>query len=166
VACMQVRDAGKEAWLGREAPPDPLLDLEPDEAPPLLLMPPPPPAAVSSVGDQDAQELDEHSTDGGSEHALVAGVRSKTGKVCNTCLPRKRTGFLCFMSSAAGPQLPVAACGGRSRARRRRHHAQEGHPQRPGVGITSHMSRAPSPLQCCRPAWNLAICELPSRAQL
>ena len=37
----QVRDAGEEAWLGREAPYNPDLDAEDDQQPPLLLMPPP-----------------------------------------------------------------------------------------------------------------------------
>lgn len=42
---LQVRDAGEEAWLGREAPFEPALDQDPDEEPPLLLMPPPTPGA-------------------------------------------------------------------------------------------------------------------------
>ena len=39
---MQVRDAGEEAWLGKEAPEDPDLDIPEDEAPLLML-----PAATS-----------------------------------------------------------------------------------------------------------------------
>jgi hypothetical protein len=38
---MQVRDAGEDAWLGKEAPHDPLLDGLLDEDEPFLALPPP-----------------------------------------------------------------------------------------------------------------------------
>ena len=85
-ASAQVRDAGEEAWLGREAPPDPELDLEPDEAPPLMLMPPPP------AGEADEQEPAEHGTDGSCSHTVVAGMKSKTARDdSRTCLSNSFT---------------------------------------------------------------------------
>ena len=44
---MQVRDAGEEAWLGKEAPEDPALDVPEDE--PLLMLPPAPGASAEAA---------------------------------------------------------------------------------------------------------------------
>ena len=43
----QVRDAGEEAWLGKEAPEDPSLDVPEDE--PLLMLPPAPGASAKAA---------------------------------------------------------------------------------------------------------------------
>ena len=45
--CTQVRDAGEEAWLGKEAPEDPALDVPEDE--PLLMLPPAPEASAKAA---------------------------------------------------------------------------------------------------------------------
>ena len=57
---VQVRDAGEEAWLGKEAPEDPDLDIPQGEAP-LLMLPPatsqqPPSSALKQ---RPAQEEDD-----------------------------------------------------------------------------------------------------------
>ena len=52
-----MRDAGKEAWLGKEAPEDPALDVPEDE--PLLMLPPAPgPSAKSAQKDASARKPD------------------------------------------------------------------------------------------------------------
>lgn len=50
--CVQVRDAGDEAWLGREAPEDPNLDVPEGEAPLLML----PPATAKDASFAQAKE--------------------------------------------------------------------------------------------------------------
>ena len=42
-----MRDAGEEAWLGKEAPEDPALDVPEDE--PLLMLPPAPGASATAA---------------------------------------------------------------------------------------------------------------------
>ena len=78
-----MRDAGEEAWLGREAPPDPDLDAEPDEAPPLLLMPPPEAAggAPEIIGEPGGAEPRSTLGCDAAEHAVLKGMRKNVTSI-------------------------------------------------------------------------------------
>ncbi len=56
---MQVRDAGEEAWLGKEAPEDPDLDIPEGEAPLLMLPAATSPQEPSALKQRPAQEEDD-----------------------------------------------------------------------------------------------------------